>query len=120
LGQITVYKSLKLGSFIAILERKTHMGELIPILVGILFILAIAAAVYLRKGLSLRQVVKNVDDMDMVERIKIPLTPMRAGTLANKLNQAVKEMAATKKPVIIDHPDTDDRIIRFVVAPEKK
>ena len=62
--------------------------------------------------------VRPVEDMDMVERIKVPLNAARLKTLVVKLNAAQEEAESTRKPVVVDHPDTDDRIIRFVVTPK--
>ena len=94
------------------------MGELVPILVVMAVVLVIVVSLYARKGLNLKQVVKPVEEMDMVERIKIPLNPVRTRALISKLAAAVEEAEKSKKPtsVIVDHPDTDDRIIRFIVS----
>lgn len=97
------------------------MGELIPVLAVMAIVLVIVVSLYARKGLNLKQVVKPVEEMDMVERIKIPLNPVRTRTLMSKLTAALEEVENSKfkaKTVVVDHPDTDDRIIRFVISKE--
>ena len=96
------------------------MGELIPVLAVMAIVLVIVVSLYARKGLNLKQVVKPVEEMDMVERIKIPLNPIRTRTLMSKLTAALDEVEKSKKPtsVIVDHPDTDDRILRFDISKE--
>lgn len=91
-------------------------GELIPFLALIAIILAVVAALYARKIMDRKQVVKSIDEMDMVERVKIPLTAKQVEILSKKLSVASEEATASKKPVILDHLDTDDRIIRFTIS----
>lgn len=95
------------------------MRELIPIVIAILAILVVVSAIYLRRSLSLRQVVRPVEDMDMVERIKVSLSAEQVQKLVARLEGAVQEAEHARKPVNLDLPDTNDRIIRFIVSPPK-
>ena len=95
------------------------MREFIPVVIAILAILVVISAIYLRRSLNLHQVVKPVEDMDMVERIKIALTSTHVKKLAARLESAAEEAECSGKPVNLDLPDTNDRIIRFIVSPPK-
>jgi hypothetical protein len=95
------------------------MREFIPVVIAILAMLVVISAIYLRRSLSLRQVVKPVEDMDMVERIKVSLTTTHVKKLTMRLESAAEEAERSGKPVNLDLPDTNDRIIRFIVSPSK-
>jgi len=95
------------------------MGELFPFIVVIAAVLVIVTFLYARKSMNLKQVLLPIEQMDRVERVKIPLDSVRAQVLAKKLEEAGAESWDSRKTVIVDYNDSDDRIIRFIVEPKK-
>ena len=101
------------------------MGEVWPLIVGGFVILTLIVITMMKYQLNRKSVVKDSDQEDMVERVKIRLTGILALKLANKLAEANIEAYTEGKTVIVDmyEPGTD-RLIRFEVEkgekPEKK
>jgi uncharacterized protein YxeA len=87
------------------------MGEFVVIALVLLLVIGATFLVALvRKG-NTQRVVKDVDDEDRVERIKIKLTDQKAEWLRSQLVDLDKKV----HPVVIDFYEDDERLVRITV-----
>lgn len=91
------------------------MGELIPLVVVLSCILVIVVAIMLKSTIRGKQVVRPINQEELVERYKINIDAIRVQVLARELENAGTKSCDEKRTVIVDYNDTEDRIIRFII-----
>ena len=93
------------------------MGEVVPVLLGLLGVLIIVVAVLSRNSMRGRLVVKRLDQEDRVERVKIHLKSDEALALSKELAEAAELAKSDRADKVIEHYEfgRDDRLIRFEI-----
>jgi|688.fasta_scaffold118432_5 hypothetical protein len=88
------------------------MGEFVAIAVVLSLIIGATFLVILVRAGNAQRVTKNVAEEDMVNRVKITLTPDKATALAKQLTDAAKKQL----PCVIDLYEKDNRLVRITVV----
>jgi hypothetical protein len=95
------------------------MGELFPIILVAAMVLIVVATLMAKASIHGKQVVRPLEQEEIVIRIKISLDSVRAQMLGQKLADAGCESWDKREIVDVDFNDSDDRIIRFTIVPKE-
>ena len=91
------------------------MGELVPIIALIFFALVIVGTLLAKKNLSMRQVVKPLEEEEFIHKTSYVLTNEQATTLIVQLEAAANEAKVSKKSKSVQYFISADKLIEFVV-----
>ena len=95
------------------------MGEIIPFLILALAVLFIIGAILMKMTFNRKVVVKPMEQEDLVERVKIPLTSKEAKVLSARLDLA-SDVACGSKVLVATYLDgRTDRMVEFEVTGSK-